>query len=314
MQGICTNLAQGAAPHGNRAACTTDGSSCGGSCDGAGACSYSTGACGSATCSGSGPYTSTPAATCNGAGKCVAQAAKSCGAYACNGSTSCYLTCTAPSQCVAGDICSGSVCQACSGGQPACGNSCCGGSTPVCVAGACKQCQVTADCTAQNYFACGSNNTCVCRPQSGTNLLRDPGFDTNLSGWNVNDSSTAKSWASVDSEGCPKSGSLLVNGGQGDVEQCVPASPNIAYNIGFKYKQAVAGSFRCIYTFYDDSSCSQDSVGDNTIADSTSTGTSWIQYATTVLAPAGSLGLDIVCGSSGTANMDEFYINPSGTF
>ena len=140
---------------------------------------------------------------------------------------------------------------------------------------------------------------------------------TNLSSWNSDlspSSTTVKTWASVDAEGCPKSGSLLVNGGEDAVEQCVPASANIAYNIGFKYKQAAADSFRCIYTFYDDSSCSQDSVGDSTNAGSTSTGTSWISYATTVLAPAGALGLDIVCGSSGTANLDEFYINPSGTF
>jgi hypothetical protein len=313
MQGICTNIAKGAAPHGNRSGCTSDGSSCGGSCDGAGACSYPSGSCGSPTCSGTGPYTFTPGASCNGAGKCVAGTAVSCGAFACNGSTSCYMSCNAQSQCVAGDVCMNNSCQACSGGHPACGNSCCGGTTPACVGGQCKECGTNADCTAQHYYACANNNTCICQPKSPSNLLVNPGFDSDLSGW-INYVSNSKTWSNSDADGCPRSGSLSMVNGQDQVTQCVPAAGNASYNVGFKYKQATGESFRCFLTFYTDSGCMTDTVGDSTTLDSAMTGSSWIPYAAVVTAPVGAGSLQILCGSGGTANMDDFYINPSGGF
>lgn len=315
MQGICTNIAKGAMPHGNRSGCASDGSSCGGSCDGAGACSYPTGSCGTATCGGTGPYSFTPASTCNGAGKCVAQNAQSCGAYTCNGNSSCNTSCQSQAQCLSGDVCTGNMCQACSTGKPACGNTCCGSSTPVCVAGQCKQCAAKADCTAKSYYDCGGTNSCICRPKSFGNLLVNPGFDTDLSGWFVNDNMTAKSWNSLDVEGCPGSGSLRVSGGEGDIEQCVPASGGVAYNIGFQFKQALGEQFRCFVTFYAGTMCaSGDLIGDTTTLDSSSTGANWIPYATVVTAPSGAASMQILCGSGGTANMDDFYINASGGY
>jgi hypothetical protein len=315
MQGKCTPIAKGAAPHGNRAACTSDGSSCGGSCDGAGACSYPTGSCGSASCSGTSSYSYTPAPTCNGAGKCVTMSSMSCGAYTCNGNSSCYTTCTSQSQCVAGDVCSGNMCQSCSGGKPACGNSCCGGSTPVCVANQCKQCGANADCTAIGYFQCTSSNTCACRSQSVSNLLVNGGFDGDLSGWFVNDNSTAKGYSTSDAEGCPGSGSLLVNGGRGDIEQCVQVTAGKSYNFGFKYKQSTATSFACYIDYYAGPTClSVDLIDSSPRIDSSLVGATWQTYTSVVTVPAGAVGLMILCGSAGTANMDEFYVNPTGGF
>jgi hypothetical protein len=57
-----------------------------------------------------------------------------------------------------------------------------------------------------------------------------------------------------------------------------------------------------------------DTVGDSTTLDSAMTGSSWIPYAAVVTAPVGAGSLQILCGSGGTANMDDFYINPSGGF
>lgn len=315
MQGKCSPIAKGAAPHGNRSACTSDGSSCGGSCDGAGSCSYPTGSCGNASCSGSGSYSYTPAPACNGAGKCVAMSSTSCGAYTCNGNSSCYTSCSSQSQCVAGDICSGNMCQSCSGGKPACGNSCCGGSTPACVAGQCKQCGSNSDCTAIGYYQCTNNNTCVCHQKSVSNLLTNPGFDGDLSGWFVNDSSTAKGYSSSDAEGCPASGSLLVNGGTGDIEQCVAISPNTTYNFGFKYKQAVGNAFACYISYFASPTCiSGDQIDSTARIDSATTGSSWQTYTGVVTSSPGAYGLQFLCGSGGTANMDEFYVNPTGGF
>ena len=314
MQGICTNIAKGAMPHGNRSACTSDGSSCGGSCDGAGACSYPTGSCGTATCGGNGPYTYTPASTCNGAGKCVGQTPQSCGAYTCNGTTSCNTSCQSQSQCLSGDVCTGNMCQGCSGGKAACGNSCCSGATPACVGGQCKECATKSDCTSQNYWDCGSNNTCICHPKSVTNLLLNPGFDTDLSSW-LDYVSNSKTWSSTDSEGCKRSGSLAMVNGEDAVTQCVPASGGVPYNVGFQFKQAIGGQFRCFVTFYEGTGCASVSqIGDSTTLDSSSGGPNWIPLATVVTAPAGSGSMQIQCGSGGTANLDEFYINASGGY
>src|SRR5207237_8632575 len=73
--GTCTTVTSGA-PHGTRAACTSDGSACGGSCNGTSAiaCGYPGGStqCRGASCSAG---TATPARSCNGPGSCAAAAA-----------------------------------------------------------------------------------------------------------------------------------------------------------------------------------------------------------------------------------------------
>jgi len=164
------------------------------------------------------------------------------------------------------------------------------------------------------YYQC-SNNTCTCRPQSVSNLLANGGFDGDLSGWFVNDSTSAKGYSSSDAEGCMGSGSLLVNGGRGDIEQCVQVTPGKSYNFGFKYKQTSASAFACYIGYFAGPTClSTDQIDSSPRIDSSTVGSSWQTYTLVVTVPDGAVGLQVLCGSAGMANMDEFYVNPTGGF
>jgi outer membrane protein OmpA-like peptidoglycan-associated protein len=97
-------------PRGGRAACATDGSACGGQCDGAArtACGFpgSSATCRAGSCSGGAV---TPPATCDGAGACGSTSSSSCGAYACSGAT-CATSCTSGADCAPGQACVGGSC------------------------------------------------------------------------------------------------------------------------------------------------------------------------------------------------------------
>jgi alpha-tubulin suppressor-like RCC1 family protein len=103
--GICTPLAAGVAPHGNRS-CGVG--ACAGSCGGAatGACTYPTTACGSQTCSGTSVVDQ---GTC-AAGACVAPVPRACaGGYVCSGNA-CETSCASDADCAPTSYCAGGTC------------------------------------------------------------------------------------------------------------------------------------------------------------------------------------------------------------
>ncbi|HXJ22706.1 MAG TPA: hypothetical protein VMT03_20985 [Polyangia bacterium] len=105
-QGTCTNLAANTAPHTNHSPCTGSGSTCGGSCNGSGACSYPTGSCGSPMCSGTGIV---QAGTCS-QGTCNMPAVQACaGDLVCSANV-CKTSCTADADCLSTDFCADGTC------------------------------------------------------------------------------------------------------------------------------------------------------------------------------------------------------------
>jgi uncharacterized repeat protein (TIGR01451 family)/uncharacterized repeat protein (TIGR02543 family) len=110
LQGICSPVL--GAPHGARPACTSDGSTCAGACDGAerAACVYppSTTLCRDASCRGG---VARLAAYCDGAGTCPAAAEQPCAPYACRGDV-CDGDCTTDGDCGPGTWCSAGICVA----------------------------------------------------------------------------------------------------------------------------------------------------------------------------------------------------------
>ncbi|MBK7865396.1 MAG: hypothetical protein IPJ65_43725 [Archangiaceae bacterium] len=151
--GTCTAVS--GAPHGDRVACDSDGTSCGGSCDGSdvSACSYPASECRAAACAAG---TGTLAATCDH-GHCPAVQQQSCGQFAC-GANACKGDCSADAQCASGNWCSAGVCKPKSAPGASCGgdNQCGSG---FCTDGVC--CNVACDGQCEACDVSGSVGTCA---------------------------------------------------------------------------------------------------------------------------------------------------------
>jgi uncharacterized repeat protein (TIGR01451 family) len=153
--GTCTPIA--GAPHGARAPCASDGSACGGACDGSHmtACTYpiDTTVCRAASCTSG---VATLEARCAGTGSCAAVQTRDCGAFTC-GATACSGDCTADDQCAAGQWCSAGVCTPKGANGTPCGaaGQCASG---FCVDGVCCNAACGGQCEACD--AAGSAGTC----------------------------------------------------------------------------------------------------------------------------------------------------------
>jgi outer membrane protein OmpA-like peptidoglycan-associated protein len=152
--GACVAVA--GAPHGARQACASDGSACGGVCDGSNAasCAYPTAQCRGPSCSAG---VATLAAVCDGAGRCPAAQMQACGSYVC-GPTGCKGNCAADADCIAGDWCSAGVCVPllADGASCAAATQCGSGN---CVDGVCCNSACNGQCEACNVA--GSPGACV---------------------------------------------------------------------------------------------------------------------------------------------------------
>lgn len=103
--GNCGTLTAGAQPHAPHAACATDLSSCGGSCNGVAAtCAYPLWQCRNQTCTGS---TQENPASCDGAGRCPEASTTPCAPYACGGD-GCRTGCVLDTACSPGNWCDAS--------------------------------------------------------------------------------------------------------------------------------------------------------------------------------------------------------------
>ena len=92
---------------------------------------------------------------------------------------------------------------------------------------------------------------------AGRNLLTNPGFDRDLSGWTVDSGPAVISWTNDDPADCGSSGSLQIDNGSGDssqrVWQCVPVSPATTYDFGVRLRGA--GLIHCVVDLYGSGGC-----------------------------------------------------------
>ena len=161
--GICSPVT--GKPVGARAACATDGTACGGSCDGMNtmACAFPGGgtSCRNASCTNG---VSTDPATCDGKGACPAPVTKKCDPFVCGGNA-CLNICAKDADCAGAAYCTGSLCVAKGNPGDACAvdNGCISGfcADGVCCktacTGACDRCDITpGTCTPAVLGAVGS--------------------------------------------------------------------------------------------------------------------------------------------------------------
>jgi MYXO-CTERM domain-containing protein len=118
--GVCAPVS--GAPHGSRVPCTSDGSTCAGSCAGSdpAGCSYPSGTvCGAGSCSpgqNGVEAVATVEADCNGSGRCPAPREQACGGAGCDAKKQlCNGDCADGSACPDGQFCSAGIC---AGTQP----------------------------------------------------------------------------------------------------------------------------------------------------------------------------------------------------
>ena len=176
-EGTCSPTPANGAPHGIRAACATDGSDCGGACDGTRvlACAYpgSDTQCRGASCAAG---TATLAAGCNGAGACPSVQTETCSPYVC-GANACTGNCHSDTDCVSGDWCSGGVCvPKLNPGQLCSATDQCG--SGFCVDGVC--CDTTCNGQCEACAESGHEGTCspvAGAPRAGRNACATDGTD-----------------------------------------------------------------------------------------------------------------------------------------
>ena len=122
-----------------------------------------------------------PRAPATAAGTCMPGASTPCGNYVCNSATlMCRASCASNVDCGASAYRATPTCspkkdagQLCSQAQE-CSSGVCGGR------------------------CCAAGTSCMCPQPSSQNLLRNPGFDSDISGWTIDPGTTAM-WASGDS-------------------------------------------------------------------------------------------------------------------
>ena len=135
-------------PFNGRPACASDGSACGGACDGNSytACKYPTGnTCNPAACANGNALA---ASVCNGGGACPAQATTNCAPYTCV-NNACLSACAVDADCMQGATCVMKQCV----GKFGLGVACAGGNqcqTGFCADGVCCNGPCTGQCAACN--------------------------------------------------------------------------------------------------------------------------------------------------------------------
>jgi hypothetical protein len=122
---------------------------------------------------------------------------------------------------------------------------------------------------------CASATPCSCPQPSPDNLLKNPGFDQDISGWVLDPGAASYAWQpgpDLDKDGCAFSGGLQMTGPDKEEDpaeaqriwQCVKISPQTNYNYGI----GIHGPGVCYLDLY---------TGDNCTGTSgQSTGVDWI--------------------------------------
>jgi hypothetical protein len=303
--GTCAPVKAGM-PHANDCI-AADPTSCGhdGKCDGAGACSYfSSGTpCGPEACSdGLAVSSYSPPRACDGKGTCKSSTPTTCGngAYRCAG-TKCNVNCSGQQQCSTGAYCSATAClQRKEDGQLCVGNN-------ECVSNACS-----------GRCCLG----CKCTQPSSANLLRNPGFDKDPSGWTVSANGTLIAggalWTSEDVERCPYSGALAVSVstslGSSELDSC---AKNLVldgnFNFGVRAFVVGDGSAVCGVRFYASTDCSGTELGDDEL--NPISGTDWQAPSPETTDPfisvSGGHSLLFFCNLSGASDyyFDQPYVS-----
>lgn len=105
---------------------------------------------------------------------------------------------------------------------------------------------------------CNPGQACTCTQPSAQNMLKNPGFDNDISGWNQEAGPGGFSWQPDDYEKCPFSGSAYISTPAGYSQrlwQCVAISPHASYDFGVRYHTAEGAYAHCDVDIYPGANC-----------------------------------------------------------
>lgn len=150
-------------------------------------------------------------------------------------------------------------------------------------------------------------------PASAQNLLTNPHFDTDLTGW----TGLATFDGTRDANGSPSSGSASVAVTTPTflvlLRQCIPAAQNTSYDFGgqaFIQQAPAGGAVGVSLAFTSDSTCTS-SLGSAGTGSPVSAVGAWGSSTGTAVSPPGTAGALLLVGFSGTGN---FVVNFDETF
>lgn len=294
--GRCAPVIAGTDPYNS---CGQSGDACGldGQCDGSGECRYAGAStvCAAASCVGG---QLTAASKCSGDGQCDTPAATSCGNYVCADSLTCRTACSQNAHCSSTTYCKNSSCV----DKEDDGTLCT----------AAAQCQ-SGSCSGR---CCPSGTPCNCPQPNAANVLKNPGFDTNLSNWNLG---VGFAWNSADASQpdataqCPFSGSVVASITDLPFDQCAGIQANTFYDFGVRIRmQGDASSARCNIILYAQANCTGSSIVVDS-AEVTSTSSAFTADLSRSFNSGDHVSADIVCfmfaPGSATTNFDRFYLS-----
>jgi hypothetical protein len=289
--GTCSPVTSGKDPDDD---CSVDApSSCArdGWCDGTGACRLydASTVCQAESCVDNGTTGAVhqPARKCTGTGTCSAGSPSSCGRFLCGSATRCATTCQSSSDCTSTAYCAAQTCQqkkalgAVCGKFEECGTGICGGR------------------------CCSS--ACTCPQPSVANLLKNAGFDKDLSDWSNDD----LQWTGEDADGCPFSGSAKPLTASGDPGQCVVLAPGQSYRMGAMFKAQADGILACHMLFHATPDCTGPKFGHPTMDYPSISGrlTSWTFESASFETPPNARSGSLQCDGY-NAVVDKMFVSP----
>jgi hypothetical protein len=105
-------------------------------------------------------------------------------------------------------------------------------------------CAAAAECTSGSCGGrcCKAGVSCSCPQPKPGNLVVNPGFDSDLAGWNLKAYGGAapesSQWTTGDATSCPYSGSARIGSYGSEIYQCIAVAPSTNYEAGIQWKPA----------------------------------------------------------------------------
>jgi hypothetical protein len=284
-------------------------STCGqdGRCDGAGGCRRHVAGtrCAADSCGGPDNQTYTSARMCDGQGTCVAATTTSCWPYFCAGFR-CKDECTRHEDCASGHWCSNAKCVA----KKDVGATC----------------YTAAECTSGMCGGRCCTDACSCAKPNPANMVRNPGFDTDLASWvATGETGAVASWASTpDFDSCPSSGSLRLHVPKGQKEgrisHCISGIQGSAlYSVGYRLfvLEETEGEVICFVYWWTALGCTG-GPGTWFIGNYANKWGVWEDYVAAHGSPENANSVALVCNARSSANadlnvlLDKVFVTPYG--